>query len=198
MSVRSKDSRYAYDKSQTETSNQADFRFERLTSDEYGKPTGGPAPFYTKYTVRVMPMNGNTPGDPLYFTYEYEHYKSDNCYYSDPTGASPLGDIQLVCALAPFTAGAAYAEARVTWSGSAGATGYSVAMTAQNGKPYGGEQAVTGTTAAFRVMQPKPIPGNAPYFGRYDIRVQPMNGSTAGDPRYLTYQLGAGSHECWA
>lgn len=197
VSVRSKDSRYVYDKSQTVAVNQADFRFERLKSDEYGKPIGGTAPFYTKYTVRVMPMNGNIPGDPLYFTYEYEHYKSDNCYYSEPTGASPLGDIKLVCALPPFTAGADYAEAGFTWSGSAGAASYSVSMTAQNGRGYGGEQMVSGTAAAFRVMQPKPVPGNASYFGRYDIRVQPMNGSTAGDPRYLTYQLGAGSHECW-
>ena len=93
VTVRSKDGRYAYDKSQTVKANQADFRFERLKSDEYGKPIGNSSPFYTKYTVRVMPLNSGIPGDPLYFTYEYEHYKSDNCYYSDPTGAAALADI---------------------------------------------------------------------------------------------------------
>ncbi|MET4059060.1 hypothetical protein ABIB35_000589 [Arthrobacter sp. UYP6] len=186
-----------YDQTQTVNATQANFRFGRLPSDRNGKPVGSSSPFYTKYTVRVMPMNGTVAGDPLYFTYEYEHYKSNNCYYSDPTGAAPLGDIQLACSLPPFDSGTDYVQARFTWSGSSGAKNYLVTMTAQNGSGYGGEQVVTADSAAFSVLLPKPAAGNAPYYGRYTIRVQPMKGVVAGDPRYLTYQLGANSHECW-
>lgn len=186
-----------YDQTQTVKVTEANFRFGRLPSDEYGKPLGGSSPFYAKYTVRVMPMNGTVAGDPLYFTYEYEHYKSNNCYYSDPTGAAPLGDIKLVCALPPFDSDTDYVQARLTWSSSSGATNYLVTMTAQNGSGYGGEQIVTAGNAAFSVLMPNPTPGDAPYLGRYSIRVQPLNGALAGDPRYVTYQLGPNSHECW-
>lgn len=186
-----------YDQTQTVNAAQANFRFGRLPSDQNGKPVGSASPFYTKYTVRVMPMNGTVAGDPLYFTYAYEHYSSTNCYYSDSAGAAPLGDIKLTCALPPFDSTADYAQARFTWSGSSGAKNYLVTMTAQNGSGYGGEQVVTAGTAAFSVLMPKPVPGGAPYLGPYTLRVQPLNGTLAGDPRYLTYQLGSNSHQCW-
>lgn len=200
ITVRNTSGSYLYDKSQTVTATQADFRFERLVSDGYGKPVGSPSPFYTKYTVRVMPMNGNVPGDPLYFTYEYEHYKSDNCYYSQPIGASPLGSVApLTCATPAFTTGPqGYSELRLSWPAAARATSYSVSMVAKNGS-YGGEVTVPGTSAALRIMRPTPVAGDAAYLTRYTVRVQPMNGpGAAGDPIYLTYQVGANSHECWS
>lgn len=186
-----------YDQTQTVNATQANFRFGRLPSDQDGKPVGSSSPFYTKYTVRVMPMNGTVAGDPLYFTYEYEHYKSNNCYYSNPTGAAPVGDIQPACDLPPFDSGTDYVQARFTWSASTGAKNYLVTMTAQNGSGYGGEQVVTAGSATFSMLMPKPVPGSAAYLSRYTIRVQPLNGALAGDPRYLTYQLGANSHQCW-
>ncbi|MCC3269668.1 hypothetical protein MUG94_05010 [Arthrobacter gengyunqii] len=198
VTIRSNSGEYSYQQSKTVTAVSADFQFTRQKSIPNGNAEPGSTPFYADYTVRVMPLNGNVPGDPLYWTLRYAHQNSANCYDNTiVTGASPLGDISLNCALPAFAPGATYVEPRFTWTSSSGATSYAVTMTAQNGNGYGGEQSVTGGHAAFRVMQPKPIPGNPPYFGRYTIRVQPMNGTVAGDPRYLTYQLGANSHECW-
>lgn len=172
----------------------ASFRFPRVQSKENGDPQPGLSPFYTNYAVRVMPMNGNVPGDPLYFKLLYAHH-NNNCFLDEVlTGASPLGDTTLTCALPAFTADAGFVESKFTWTTSARATSYTVTLTAQNGSGYGGEQVVTGLNAAFRVM--RPLPSNA--LGRYDVRVQPMRGTEAGDPRYLIYQLGANSHECWA
>ncbi|GAA3289555.1 hypothetical protein ACFFON_16050 [Arthrobacter citreus] len=189
---------FSYDQTQTVKTKTADFRFGRLKSDQYGKPVGTSSPFYTKYTVRVMPMAGTVPGDPLYFTYEYEHYNSSNCYWSEPTGNAPVGSAApLVCA-APVTVRGAggYSDLPVSWARSSGATSYSVTMVNAD-RSYGGELSVTGTQAAFRVMRPLPENDAAPYFARYTVRVQPMIGAAAGDPLYLTYQWGKNSHECW-
>ena len=198
VTVRSKDGSYAYDQTQTVRSPRAEFRFGRMKSDEYGKPTAGTSPFYTKYTVRVMPMNGNTSGDPLYFTYEYEHYKSNNCYWSEPTGASPVGSVApLVCA-APVTVGGAagYSDLGISWASSSGATSYSVTMVNPD-RSYGGEVSVTGTSTSFRIMRPSPESDNAPYFATYSVRVQPMKGSQAGDPVYLKgYQFYTWGQKC--
>lgn len=198
ITVKGTNGAFSYDQTQTVKTKTADFRFGRLQSDQYGKPVGTSSPFYTKYTVRVMPMAGSVPGDPLYFTYEYEHYNSSNCYWSEAAGAAPVGSAApLICA-APVTVGGTggYSDLPVSWARSAGATGYSVTMVNAD-RSYGGELSVTGTTAAFRVMRPQPENDTAPYFARYTVRVQPMVGAAAGDPLYLTYQWGKHSHECW-
>ena len=190
--------KYQYSQTQTVSANQAVFQFSRLVSDEYGKPVGTQSPFYTKYVVRVMPMNGSVAGDPLYFTYEYEHYKSDNCYYgdpSDPAGASPVGPA------APFTGNPqplvngekGYADLVLSWRASSGATSYNVSMLAESGT-YGGETTVSGTSTTFRIMRPA---GSTAHENKYRVRVQPLNGTVAGDPVYLTYQLGSNYHNWW-
>jgi hypothetical protein len=197
ITVKGKNGTFTYDQSQTVATAAADFRFGRI-ADQNGKPGTGPSLFYTKYTVRVMPMAGAVPGDPLYFTYEYEHYNTSNCYWSEPTGASPVGSVAPLVCSTPVTVGGAagYSDLKMSWTGASGATGYSVTMV--NGdRSYGGELLSTGTSASFRIMRPQPESGEAPYFATYSVRVQPMNGSLAGDPVYLQgYQFYSWGQKC--
>lgn len=198
VTVKGKNGGFSYDQSRTVSTPAAEFRFGRLPSDQYGKPVGDSSPFYTSYTVRVLPMAGTVPGDPLYFTYKYEHYNASNCFWSESTGASPIGSAAPVVCADPTTVhgNGGYSDLKISWAGSAGATSYSVTMTNAD-RSYGGETSVTGTNAAFRIMRPQPEKDNVPYFATYTVRVQPMKGAVAGDPVYLQgYQFYAWGQKC--
>ena len=198
VTVKSQNGSYPYDKTQTVSAAAADFRFDRLADMSNGQPSTAPSPFYTKYIVRVMPMSGGIPGDPLYFTYQYEHYNSSNCYWSEPTGAAPLGSAAPITCPAAVTVGGTggYSDVTVGWTSSSGATSYSVTMMNAD-RSYGGEVSVTGTSTSFRIMRPSPESDNAPYFATYSVRVQPMKGSQAGDPVYLKgYQFYTWGQKC--
>ena len=203
ISVTSTNPAYAYAQSQTVPAAAATFRFDRSAVDQYGKPVSNPTPYYTDYRVRVMPMNGSVAGDPLYWTYKYEHYNVTNCYWADPhaaaaPNAAPLGKINpLACTLPELVRGRdGYAELVLNWAASSGASSYDVTIKSANGR-YGAQATQPGVQARFRTSLAQPG-GSTQHFSQYSVRVQPMNGTPAGDPVYLTYQLGANSHECWA
>ena len=195
ISIRNNTGTFAYDQTQTVSAPEAVFRFKRQLSETNGDPKPGTTAFYSKYAVRVLPIKNGVPGDPLYQAYEYQHHNSSVCNDGKAGSASPTGSITpLICTPVDWNSSRAYAEVAVSWPKAANATNYVVTVRSQNGTA-GAETTVSGTTATFRV-DPKPGAGS-PFLGKYTVRVQPMNGTAAGDPVYRTYQLGQNSHECW-
>lgn len=194
ISVRNNTGTFGYDQARTVSTPEAVFRFERQLSESNGNPKPGATPFYSYYTVRVLPIKNGVPGDPLYRSYQYDHHNSSNCHGGDSGSASPTGSIvPFTCAPVAWNSNPAYTELALSWPRATNATSYSVTIRSQNGGA-GAEATVTGTAAALRV---EPKPAGPEFQGRYTVRVQPMNGSAGGDPVYRTYQLGANSHECW-
>lgn len=177
----------------TVTTSAATFRFPRLPSN----PPGG-APIYTEYAIRVMPFNGSVPGDPHYFTFLYEH-NTNTCWSGirpEVPAFAPVGTAGTVqCAPLTGTGAGGYSDIGVNWAKSERATSYSVRIL--NPAGYGAETTVTDTSATFRVARASSERDDEPYFGQYQVRVQPMNGNLAGDPIYKTYQFGKWSQECW-
>lgn len=198
ITVRSNSGRYSYQEAKTVTAESAVFRFLRQGSNEYGEPKLGDTPFYTDYTIRIMPMTGATPGDPLYRTLSYAHWSSANCH--DGLGAeaplaSPVGSVEPVdCALQSGTGKGAYSDLALSWSRASNATAYSVRVL--NEKGYGAETSVTGTGTVFRIQRPASETGAEPFFGNYTVRVQPMAGSAGGDPQYRTLRFQPNSFGC--
>jgi len=194
ITVRNNTGSYSYDRTQTVTSRESVFRFERQLSEKNGNPKAGPTPFYSSYAVRVLPMKNGVPGDPFYRTYEYRHHNGSNCHKGDSGTASPTGSIlPLTCAPSAWNNGLAFSELNLSWPRAANATSYAVTVRSQDGTA-GAETTVTGNTAAIRMV---PKPAGPQFLGKYTVRIQPMNGAAAGDPVYRTYQLGHNSHECW-
>lgn len=195
ISIRNNTGTYSYDRSQTVTAPESVFRFERQLSKSNGDQQAGATPFYSRYTVRVLPVKNGVPGDPLYRSYQYEHHNGSNCHGGDAGSAAPTGSIAaLACTPLEWNSSSAHSELALSWPRAANATSYSVMIKSNNGTA-GAESTVTGTAAAFRVA-PKPAAGS-PFLGEYTVRVQPMNGTAAGDPVYRTYQLGQNHHGCW-
>ncbi|MFZ3417176.1 hypothetical protein [Arthrobacter sp. 3Tela_A] len=194
ITVRNNTGKYSYDRSQTVTSPEAVYRFERQKSQKNGDAQTGATPFYSLYTVRVLPMKNGVPGDPVYRTYQYEHHNGSNCHEGDSGAAAPTGSIApLTCSPVAWDTSTAYSELALSWPRAANATRYAVTVRSQNGTA-GVEATVTGNTAAIRIV---PKPAGPQFLGKYTVRIQPMNGAVAGDPVYRTYQLGQNSHECW-
>ncbi|MER1995463.1 MAG: hypothetical protein ABTA24_03060 [Arthrobacter sp.] len=195
ISIRNNTGTYSYDRSQTVTAPESVFRFERQLSKDNGDQQAGATPFYSRYAVRVLPMKNGVPGDPLYRTYQYEHRNGSNCHEGDSGTASPTGSIvPLTCTPLDWNSASTHSEQALSWPRATGATSYSVMIKSNTGSA-GAESTVTGTTAAFRVT-PKAEAGS-PLLGDYTVRVQPMNGTAAGDPVYRTYRLGQNYHGCW-
>lgn len=198
ITIRS-DSSYVYQQTQRVKAPTAKFVFERLQSEDNGNQKGANPPFYTKYTVRILPMNGDVPGDPVYRALEYAHWSvSCNGGVSAVAPlASPLGSAGEVQCATPVsgTGAGGYSDLTVNWARADKATSYSVRMVSPGG--HGGEMTVTGTKASFRIMRPAPESNTAPYFATYVVRVQPMNGTVAGDPVYLQqYQFYSWGQRC--
>ena len=194
ISIRNNTGTYTYDRTQTVTATTAVFQFQRQKSKDNGDAQAGSTPFYSLYSVRILPMKNGVSGDPLYRTYQYEHHNGSNCHEGDSGTASPTGSIlPLTCAPSTWNNGLAYTELNLSWPRAANATSYAVTVRSNTGTA-GVEATVTGNTAAIR-MDPKPA--GAQFLGKYTVRIQPMNGAAAGDPVYRTYQLGQNSHECW-
>jgi hypothetical protein len=200
VTVKSANGSYPFADMKTKTDTQtvsaasASFRFPRLES----QPD-------TTYVVRVLPMNGATPGDPLYFTFLYGKNTNtcwDSANFADfgklPGGSPfpPLGSAgEVQCAPFSSTGAGGYSDIGLSWATAGKATSYSVRIL--NPAGYGAETSVSTTSTTFRVSRVAPESNREPYFGQYIVRVQPMNGAVAGDPVYWTYQLGQGSRECW-
>lgn len=200
VTVKSTNSGYPFADMNTKTDTQtvsaasASFRFPRLDS----QPD-------TRYVVRVMPMSGATPGDPLYFTFLYGK-DTNTCWgsadfadFGKLPGGSPFpplgsaGEVQ--CAPFVGTGAGGYSDIGLSWATAGKATSYSVRIL--NPAGYGAETSVSTTSTTFRVPRVAPESNGELYFGQYIVRVQPMNGVVAGDPVYWTYQLGQGSRQCW-
>ncbi|MGW9402448.1 hypothetical protein ACWGQ2_00595 [Arthrobacter sp. NPDC055585] len=147
------------------------------------------APFYTRYVIRVMPMKGTTGGDPLYLTFQHGAYETNNCF--DPRDTersvvlSPLPFTALTCRLAALNNTSPTAELPLAWTPVPGATSYRVSIrpAAGSSRTHGADVVTASTSASFRF----PI---ADTTGKYVVRVQPMNGTSAGDPAYVTYRMG--------
>ncbi len=194
VSVRNNTGTFAYDQSQTVSTPEAVFRFKRQLSESNGDPKPEATPFYSNYALRILPMKNGVPGDPYYLTYQNNHHNGSICNDGDAGSASPTGSIAaLTCKPLDWNSTSTHSELALSWPRAANATSYSVMIKSNNGTA-GAESTVTGTTAAFRV---EPKPAGAEFLGRYTVRVQPLNGTAAGDPVYRTYQLGKNSHECW-
>ena len=193
--VTSNNSGFAYDQVQNVTATKAEFQLPRSLSDEVsGNAVDSSTPYYTTYTVRVMPMNGAIAGDPLYWTYEYEHWKLDNCYNERGQGGGlgTVGNTVLTCSLPPLKWVDGYSTLALGWSPAPAATSYRVTVMS-NGRSgvYGLDMVAPDVQGALRFAK------ESGSYGQYTARVQPMNASGAGDPVYVTYQLGEYSHECW-
>lgn len=138
---------------------------------------------YGHYVVRVLPMNGAVAGDPIYRTYEYSPDTSGNCYYASPDGRSPLA----VPALSTQTLvkGPTTAALPLSWTGAAGTSYVVTLVSATSG--YGMEATVGG--AGITVTFPRAAGGQgAPFYSNYSLRIQPVKGTTVGDPVYKTVQ----------
>lgn len=188
---------FAYDKVQNVTAANAVFTLPRSLSDpKSGNAVDGSTPYYTTYTIRVMPMNGTVAGDPLYWTYKYEHWKLNNCYdeRGQGSGLGTVGNTVLTCSKAMpnprWVDG--YYTLTLGWQTAPAAASYRVTIVS-NGRPgvYGLDMTTPDVQAALRFAK------EAGSYGQYTVRVQPMNASGSGDPAYMTYQLGEYSQECW-
>lgn len=190
VSVKSTTAGYTYTgPAQTVGSPHATFAFP----EDRSRPDSS---FYTNYLVRVMPMKGTTAGDPMYLTFQHRPNETSNCYHSQ--GAentvimTPLPFTALTCRLTGLNDTSPTADLPLSWTAVPGATSYRVSIrpAAVNPGTYGADVSTASTTAAFRF----PIAQTA---GKYVVRVQPMTGTTAGDPAYITYRLdGPWSHGC--
>ena len=183
VSVKSTTGNYTYTGPvQTVGAPQATFSFP----ENRGTPD---AAFYTNYLVRVMPMNGGTGGDPLYLIFQHRPNETNNCYHSGGTEntvmLSPLPFTALTCRLAGLNGSSSTADLPLAWTAVQGAASYRVSIrpAAANARTHGADIVTTTTSATFRF----PIEQTS---GKYVVRVQPMNGTTAGDPAYVTYRLG--------
>ncbi|RAN76527.1 hypothetical protein B5P43_23305 [Bacillus sp. SRB_336] len=176
------DKGYSYPGAATVTAPAATFTLQR-TAAAYGH-----------YVLRVLPMNGAIPGDPIYRTYQYSAEQSDNCYYARPDGRSPLGTP--VVGAQALVEGATAAALPLSWTAASGATSYVVTLKLAGSPVWGMETTVTGTGVTLTFPRAasdasgNPIDAkdlNAAYYSdSYSLRIQPMNGSLAGDPVYKT------------
>ncbi len=151
---------------------------------------GRPAAPYGNYGLRIQPMNGSVAGDAVYRTYIYGAWGSTNCTYH-AAAPSPLGSITAVDFQGPtdqqLNSGRNLTAAMTfTWSKSTGATSYVVTLTSKSSS-YGAEVAVNGPSATLTFPWTTSN-DRAPYFADYDLRIQPMQGTLAGDPVYRVFQ----------
>ncbi|GAA4656729.1 hypothetical protein [Arthrobacter cryoconiti] len=172
---------YTYSQTQVVNSAVAIFKLQR-TQAAFGN-----------YALRIQPMNGAAAGDAIYRTYQNASQRSDNCFYLSPDGRSPLGTP--VISTTGMVKGDTTASLPITWTAASGATSYVVTLTPKS-RPlstYGLEATVSGPE--FTLIFPRAPsdrfgnPANwvdiwATYYGDYTLRIQPMNGSVAGDPVY--------------
>lgn len=142
------------------------------------------------FILRVQPMNGGIAGDPIYKTVLLSyHLLSTDC--SVPTKQEPLPATFNVSTAAPAP-GPTDSVIKLGWTAPAsGATSYVVSIKA-NQSSYGAEFTTTTRTATFTFpprSQNGVVIAAAPFYGDYTLRIQPMNGATAGDPVYkdVTY-----------
>ncbi|MBG0738345.1 hypothetical protein IV500_02725 [Paeniglutamicibacter antarcticus] len=172
VSVALDETGYSYAKTTNVSSNQAIFTLDRT-----------PASF-GKYSVRIQPMNGSTAGDATYRTYQYAPEQSGNCYYLDPVGRSPLPALTI----GPYSVAQGTTESAVTftWTKATGATSYIVTLTSKS-STYGTEVVVEALSATLTFPWTN-SDDKAAYFRDYTLRIQPMQGTLAGDPLYRTFQ----------
>lgn len=157
---------------------------------------------YGNYLLRIQPLNTSTgvAGDPSYRT--LRHFGKDNsgCDYGATDGQPPLG--ALLVSTEPMAARPNDNLLKVSWTPGT-ATSYVVTIVLANaGSKYGVEftTSTLGTTLAF-----PPRPWNqagtnvadAAFFGKYSLRILPMNGTQAGDPVYKTVQYGPYDLTVW-
>ncbi|WP_434618340.1 hypothetical protein [Arthrobacter sp. A5] len=163
---------YSYATTQNVSSSQAVFTLDRTLAS------------YGRYSVRIQPMNGTTAGDASYRTYQYAPGQSDNCYYLDPAGRSPLP----TPTIGPYSVAQGTTESAVTftWTKSTGATSYVLTLTSKSWT-YGTEVTVDGLSATLTFPWTD-SDAKAAYFADYTLRIQPMQGTLAGDPVYRTFQ----------
>lgn len=144
-----------------------------------GRPT---AP-YGNYGLRIQPMNGSVAGDAVYRTYIYGAWGSTNCTFH-AAAPSPLGGITAVDFQGPtvdqLTSGRNPTAAMTfTWTKSTGATSYVVTLKSKSSS-YGAEVTVNGLSATLTFPWTTSN-DQAAYFADYDLRIQPMQGTLAGD-----------------
>ena len=189
VSVKTHDGNYVYTKpAQEVTSPEATFIFPEGNDN---------AAFYTRYLVRVMPMNGAVGGDPTYFIFQHARWETNTCFpirAQDVTAVMPMPRAVLSCSLSGLNNTSSSADVPLAWTSVAGATSYRISVRpfidSTNKSSYGADIVSTGTAAVFRY-------DIASQAGTYLVRVQPMNDRTAGDPTYIVYQLdGPWSHHC--
>jgi hypothetical protein len=144
------------------------------------------------YEVRIQPFNGSSAGGAVYKTITYSPSSTGQCDQVTPAATSPLGTLN-VSAL-PAVRGATTSTMAVTWTGSTGATSYVVTVKSTTSS-YGAEFTTSSLAATLTFPQAatnaagqliNPADATAPYYSDYSFRIQPMNGSTAGDPVYKT------------
>jgi len=144
------------------------------------------------YEVRIQPFNGSSAGGAVYKSITYSPSSSGQCDQVTPAAASPLGTLN-VSAL-PAVRGATTSTMAVNWTASTGATSYVVTVKSATSS-YGTEFTTSSLTATLTFPQAatdasgqliNPADATAPYYSDYSFRIQPMNGSTAGDPVYKT------------
>ena len=165
---------YSYQQKQSVTGNQALYTLNN-----------SPAAFGL-YILRIQPMNGVVAGDPIYRTFQHSAQLSANCYDARPDGKSLLGT--LAVSASPIAAKPNDNILQLTWGGAFAATSYIV--TVKSASSSYGTEFTTTSLAATLTFPPRirdqwgNVTNAGPYFSDYSLRIQPMNGTQAGDPVY--------------
>lgn len=154
---------------------------------------GEPGPADGDYVLRIQPFAGANAGDAVYRNVTFAQKKFSPCPTAGTTsGPSPLGAVSPTAQ--PVVRGAATSTMAIKWTPSAGAASYVVTVKSST-SGYGTEFTTSDLTATLTFPQAardaagnliNPADASAPYYGDYTFRIQPMNGTTAGDPVYMT------------
>ncbi|NVM99932.1 hypothetical protein [Arthrobacter sp. SDTb3-6] len=153
----------------------------------------------TSYLLRIEPFDGATAGDPVYKSFTFSSNTSGQCDQVTPAAAPPLGTVSPTAQ--PVVRGATTSTMAINWTASTGATSYVVTVKSTT-SGYGTEFTTGNLSATLTFPQAatdasgnlvNPADATAPYYCDYSFRIQPMNGTTAGDPVYRTIKYYSGS-----
>ena len=154
---------------------------------------------FGNYILRVQPMNGDTiAGDPIYRTFRYAGPTDFGCYWADPAGTSPSGNVKISPVPGPNPPAPNNNVLALSWTApAAGATNYVVSIMSET-STYGAEFTTTSTAGTFTFPPRVAGQGTAVFYGRYSLRIMPMKDGQGGDPVYIIVQYLSTGMGAWS
>lgn len=183
----------------SQNSAKAFYQVQTVNSTSASFDVGNQNNAFGSYILRIQTTKAGSAGDVFYQTLRYSGKDNWDCDWANGAGQSPLGEFSV--ATQPASSSATNNVLNVSWTGASKATEYKVSIKAKNSS-YGAEF-TTSSLGAILTFPPKVVDGwgnpvtQAAYFGRYDLRIQPMNGILGGDPVYKTVQYQAYDMTVW-